>query len=156
MLATALPDTDTIERRVVSEAAMKAPGKQTMTRPRRASLSRRSGRCARPASWVRSARRNRRAVVREELRRLLRRPVLLVLPLAVAGLAYGLLGFNAGLVDTVQGHDPYGAGLLASVRADGLNLYTSGFACGQLLSLSSAPAWLRWTAARSVSCVPSC
>jgi hypothetical protein len=73
-------------------------------------------------------------VVREELRRLLRRPVLLVLPLAVAGLAYGLLGFNAGLVDTVQGHDPYGAGLLASVRADGLNLYTSGFACGQLLS----------------------
>lgn len=73
--------------------------------------------------------------MRNEVHRLLRRPVLLLLPLAVAGLAYGLLGFNAGIVDVVQGgHDPRGADLLASVRADGLNLYTSGFACGQLLS----------------------
>lgn len=74
--------------------------------------------------------------MRDELRRLLRRPVLLLLPLAVAGLAYKLLAFNASIVDVVQGgHDPDGADLLASVRADGLNLYTSGFAYGQLLSL---------------------
>jgi hypothetical protein len=55
LLATALPETDTIERRVVSEAAMKAPGKQTMTRPRRASLTQAFG-AVREAGLVRAVR----------------------------------------------------------------------------------------------------
>src|SRR5205814_2605329 len=76
------------------------------------------------------------ALAMDSVRWLRHRPLLLLfplLPLAVAGLAHRLLAVNADIVTTATG-DPDGPDLLANVRADSLNVYTSGFACGQLLS----------------------
>ncbi len=74
--------------------------------------------------------------MREALRWLLHRPLLMVvasLSLAVAGLAYQLLAVNADIIYLAHG-DPDELVTLADARAAGLNIYTSGFACGQLLS----------------------
>jgi MFS family permease len=76
------------------------------------------------------------AAVCDEWRTVRRIPAVWLIPLAVAGLAFALLPLNAGMAEFMNPEDRLTAQqMVDTFRADGLNLYTSGFGWGQFLSM---------------------
>jgi hypothetical protein len=76
------------------------------------------------------------AAWRDEWRKVVRVRVFWLMPLAVAGLACVLVPFNATFSESMNLYDRDTAQeIVDTFRADGLNLYTSGFGCGQFLAM---------------------
>jgi hypothetical protein len=75
------------------------------------------------------------AAWRDEWRGVVRMPAFWLMLVAGAALAYALLPVNAGISEFMNLHDRQtDREIVDTFRSDGLNLYTSGFGCGQLLS----------------------